>query len=319
MLKYILKRTVRSFITLFFIVTIVFSLLRLMPVEGYFSNFEKLTETQIKIGLARQNLDKPLPVQLASFYRSILKGDFGASNKYRANYPVVKIIADKAPLSIKMGLLAIVLSLAAGLPLGILMAHSSSGRLKLWDKVGTVFVVLVEAIPAAIYHLFILIYGTERLGPILGIPTLFRESNWLTWLLPVFSLSLGNTAYYALWLRRYMIDERTKDYITLARAKGLPSGKIFSRHIFRNAFVPLVQYIPTSILLTLVGSLYVETLYSIPGMGGLLVSVIKQQDNTMVQALVLLYSAISILGLLVGDIVMAALDPRISFTAKERV
>jgi oligopeptide transport system permease protein len=318
MLKYVLKRIFRSGITLFFIITIVFSLLRLMPIEGYFTNFEKLTETQIKIGLAKQNLDKSLPVQLGFFYRSILRGDFGVSNKYRANYPVVRIIAEKASLSIKMGLLAIALAMAAGLPLGILMAHSSSSRLKLWDRAGTVFVVLVQAIPAAIYHLFILIYGTEWLGPILRIPTLFRENNWLTWLLPVFSLSLGNTAYFALWLRRYMIDESTKDYIILARAKGLPSRKIFSRHIFRNAFVPLVQYIPTSILLTLVGSLYVETLYSIPGMGGLLVSVIKLQDNTMVQALVLLYSGISILGLLIGDIVMASMDPRISFNAKER-
>ncbi|MDR2631386.1 MAG: ABC transporter permease [Spirochaetaceae bacterium] len=319
MLKYVLKRILRSGLTLFLIITIVFSLLRLMPVEGYFTNFEKLTETQIKIGLAKQYLDQSLPVQLGFFYRSILKGDFGLSNKYRTNYPVVKIIAEKAPLSLKMGLLAIALALLAGLPLGILMAHSSAGRLKVWDKIGTVFVVLIQAIPAAIYHLFVLIYGTEWLGPILRIPTLFREDNWLTWLLPVFSLSLGNTAYFALWLRRYMIDESTKDYITLARAKGLPSRKIFSRHIFRNAFVPLVQYIPTSILLTLVGSLYVETLYSIPGMGGLLVSVIKLQDNTMVQALVLLYSGISILGLLIGDIIMAALDPRISFTAKERV
>jgi ABC-type dipeptide/oligopeptide/nickel transport system permease component len=196
------------------------------------------------------------------------------------------------------------------------MAHSTAGRLKLWDKAGTVFVVLVQAIPAAIYHLFVLIYGTELLGPALHIPTLFRESNWLTWILPVFSLSLGNTAYFALWLRRYMMDESTKDYILLARAKGLPSGKIFSRHIFRNAMVPLVQYIPTSILLTLVGSLYVESLYSIPGMGGLLVSVVKQQDNTLVQTLVLLFSAISILGLLLGDIIMAALDPRISLGGK---
>jgi oligopeptide transport system permease protein len=316
MLKYVLKRILRSFITLFFIATIVFSLLRLMPVEGYFSNFEKLTETQIKVGLAKQNLDKPLPVQLGIFYRNILKGDFGLSNKYRSNYPVTKIIAEKAPLSVKMGLLAIALSLAVGLPLGILMAHSAAGRLKLWDKAGTVFVVLVQAIPAAIYHLFILIYGTELLGPVLHIPTLFRESNGFTWILPVVSLSLGNTAYFALWLRRYMMDESTKDYITLARAKGLPSAKIFSRHIFRNAMVPLVQYIPTSILLTLVGSLYVESLYSIPGMGGLLVSVVKLQDNTMVQTLVLLFSAISIFGLLLGDIIMAVLDPRISLAGR---
>jgi ABC-type dipeptide/oligopeptide/nickel transport system permease component len=317
MLNYILKRVFRSFITLLFIIVIVFSLLRLMPVEGYFSSFDKLTETQIKVGLARQNLDKPLPTQLLIFFRNILKGDFGVSNKYRLNYPAANIIAEKAPLSIRMGLMAIALSLLAGLPLGILMARSAGSRLKVWDKAGTVFVVLVQAIPASIYHLFILIYGTEWLGPLLRIPTLFRESNWLTWILPVFSLSLGTTAYYALWLRRYMMDERTKDYITLARAKGLPSKKIFSRHIFRNAIIPLVQYLPTSVLLTLVGSLYVESLYSIPGMGGLLVQVVKLQDNTLVQALVLLFSVISIAGLLIGDIVMAALDPRISLGGKE--
>lgn len=319
MFLYILKRAFRSFLTLFFIITIVFSLLRLMPIEGYFSNYEKMSETQIKVELSRQNLDKPLPIQLWMFYKNIIKGDFGLSMKYRVNYPVTKIIAEKAPLSIRMGLLAMLVSLLVGIPLGILMAHSAKSRIGVWDKLGTVFVVLVQAIPAAIYHLFVMIYGTEWLGPLLHIPTLFRETNWLTWILPVFSLSLGGTAYYALWLRRYMVDESTKDYITLARAKGLPSASIFSRHIFRNAIVPIVQYIPTSILLTLVGSLYVESLYSIPGMGGLLVQVIKLQDNTLVQALVLLYSAISIAGLLVGDTLMAALDPRISLAKKDTV
>ena len=87
--------------------------------------------------------------------------------------------------------------------------------------------------------------------------------------------------------------------------------------MFRNVIVLLVQYIPNSILFTLMGSLYVESLYSIPGMGGLLVQVIKLQDNTMVQALVLIYASVSVLGLLFGDLLMALVDPRISFTAKE--
>ena len=131
------------------------------------------------------------------------------------------------------------------------------------------------------------------------------------------SLSIGNIAYYAMWLRRYMVDESNKDYIRLARAKGVPNGKISFRHVFRNAFVPLVQYIPNSILFTLMGSLYVESLYSVPGMGGLLVTAIKRQDNTLVQALVLIYAVISILGLLFGDILMGIVDPRISFAKKE--
>lgn len=97
----------------------------------------------------------------------------------------------------------------------------------------------------------------------------------------------------------------------------MPAARISRNHVFRNAVVPLVQYIPNSILFTLMGSLYVESLYSIPGMGGLLVQVIKLQDNTMVQALVLIYAAVSVLGLLFGDILMALVDPRISFTGKE--
>ena len=88
-------------------------------------------------------------------------------------------------------------------------------------------------------------------------------------------------------------------------------------HILRNAIVPMVQYLPGSLLFTMCGSIYVESLYSIPGMGGLLVDVIKRQDNTMVQALVLIFAVIGILGLLLGDILMAIVDPRISFTKKE--
>ena len=212
-----------------------------------------------------------------------------------------------------MGLLSEAIALAVGLPLGIAMAKSTRSRWKLWDKFGTVLIVIVQAVPSAVYHLLIQLYGSE----LFGVSMLFDTDNWVTWILPVFSLSLGNIVYYAMWLRRYMVDEANKDYIRLARAKGVPEGKISRVHIFRNAFVPLVQYIPNSILFTLMGSLYVESLYSIPGMGGLLVQVIKIQDNTMVQALVVIYAAISVVGLLLGDVLMALVDPRISFTKKE--
>ena len=206
------------------------------------------------------------------------------------------------------------IALALGLPLGILMARSTRTRWKLWDKFGTVFIVIIQAVPAAAYYILIQFAGSQ--GP-LHLPMLFSTGNPTSYILPIFSLSLGNIAYYAMWLRRYMVDESNKDYIRLARAKGLPSGQISRRHTFRNAMVPLIQYIPNSILFTLMGSLYVESLYSVPGMGGLLVTAIKGQDNNLVQALVIIYSAISILGLLFGDILMAVLDPRISFSAKE--
>lgn len=313
MIKYILKRLARSAVTLFIIITIVFSLLRLMPTEGYFQNYEKLSETQIRVGLQQMGLTDPLPTQLLHFYQGALKGDFGVSHKYRMGAPVTEIIAKKIPVSLKMGLTSVAIALAVGLPLGIWMARSTTTKRKIGDKVGTVFIVLIQAIPAAVYYLFIQFYGTD----LFGLPMRFSASKPESWILPVLSLALGNIAYYAMWLRRYMVDEANKDYVKLARAKGVPSGQISAKHVFRNAFVPLVQFIPNSILFTLMGSLYVESLYSVPGMGGLLVSVIQTQDNTMVQALVLLYAGISILGLLFGDILMALVDPRISLNRKE--
>ena len=314
MAKYIGKRLLRSLLTLFIIITIVFSLLRLMPIEGYFENFEKLSSAQINVGLRQLGLKDPVPVQMMNFWKGVMKGDWGVSHKYRVGTPVLDIIAEKIPVSLKMGLAALGIALLLGLPLGILMAHSTRTRFKIGDKLGTVFVVIIEGIPAAIYHLLIQFYGSKLPG---GFDMFFRAERPVTWILPIFSLALGNIAYYAMWLRRYMVDEANKDYVKLARAKGVPTSEISRRHVFRNAFVPLVQFIPTSVILTLMGSLYVESLYSIPGMGGLLVQAIQRQDNTLVQALVLIYAAISILGLLVGDLFMALLDPRIALGKKE--
>ena len=129
-------------------------------------------------------------------------------------------------------------------------------------------------------------------------------------------MSLGGIANYAMWIRRYMVDELNKDYIKLARAKGLKNSLVMSRHVIRNAFVPMAQQLPTNILMTISGSIYVESLFSIPGMGGLLVSAIQRQDNTLVQALVLIYSCIGILGLFLGDLLMALCDPRIKLGKK---
>jgi len=318
MAKYILKRSIRSIITLTLIITAVFILLRQMPIEGYFNNYEKMSPTQVRVGLINLGLDRPVHIQLFDYIKRVLGGDLGISNRYRVKYPISRLIASKMPLSVQIGLMAVGLALAAGIPLGILMARSarSHSRFKIWDRFGTAVVVLVEGIPPAVYYLFIQIYGTELLNKFVPLPTLFEMSKAITWVLPIFSLSLGNMALSAMWVRRFMVDESTKDYVILARAKGVPASVISRSHIFRNAIVPVVQGIPSMLLITLMGSLYVESRYSIPGMGGLLVDVIKRQDNTVVQALVLVYSAVSILGLLLGDIAMALLDPRIRLAGK---
>lgn len=307
--SYIVKRVLRSFVTLFLVCTIVFCLLRLMPVEGYFSNFDKMTPEQVQHQLEIKGLTDPLPTQLGRFYNNLLHGDLGNSSRYRPGIAITEILADKVPISMLLGTISLVISLVLGLPLGRLMTRYK-GRIP--DHIGTAFIVVIQAVPAVVYYLFIQMYGTS----LMGLPLLFSRDNLATYILPVFSLSLGNIAYYAMWLRRYMVDESNKDYVKLAVAKGVNSKELMRKQIFRNAVVPLVQYIPTSFVLTVVGSIYVESLYSIPGMGGLLVKCIQSQDNTIVQALVLIYSALSIIGLILGDILMTFVDPRITFGKK---
>ena len=310
MLKYSLRRLSSSLITLVIIITVVFVLLRQMPIEGYFDNFEKTDPATINAKLEKLGLNDPIPVQLLHFFEDLLHGDLGTSARYSVGAPITEIIAKKAPISIKLGLLSMALSLVVGIPLGAAMAR---GKGRFWDKLGTVYIVFINAVPAAVYYIFIQMYGTS----FLGISMLFDEKNPVTWVLPVVSMALGNIAYYAMWLRRYMVDEMNKDYVRLARAKGVSGQRIMMRHVLRNAFVPMIQYILTSLLYTVCGSIYIESLYSIPGMGGLLVDVIGRQDNPMVQAIVMIYSCIGIVGLLLGDLLMGLIDPRISFVKKE--
>lgn len=310
MVNYLAKRIARSFLTLAVILTVVFCLLRFMPIEGYFQNFDKMTPQQIQVGLKEMGLTDPLPAQIFRFFNDLFHGDLGVSRIYRANVSVTEILADKVPVSIKLGLWSMVISLVIGLPLGAVMARY---QYRLPDRLGTLFIVCIQAVPAAVYYLYLQLYGTS----LLDVGLLFKMEDPKYWLLPVFSMSLGNIAFYGMWLRRYMVDESNRDYVKLAKAKGLSEGEIMFKHIFRNAFVPLVQYIPTAFLNTVIGSIYIESLYSIPGMGGLLVMVIKKHDNAMVQGIVLLYACVGVLGLLLGDILMVMLDPRISLGRKE--
>ena len=297
-------------ITLVIVLSIVFVLLRQMPIEGYFENFDKLSEAVIHARLDQLGLNDPIPTQLLNFFGDLLHGDLGESARYRVGAQITSIIAEKAPISFAIGAMSMALAMLLGIPLGAAMARSKG---RFWDKFGTLFIVIINAVPSAVYHILIQMYATD----LLDIPMLFERNDPVTWILPVFSMSLGNIAYYAMWLRRYMLDEMNKDYVKLARAKGVSTKKLTMKHVFRNAFVPMVQYIPTSLLYTIGGSIYIESLYSVPGMGGLLVDVIGRQDNPMVQAIVMIYCIIGVVGLLLGDLLMGVVDPRIKFAKKE--
>ncbi|TVQ23419.1 MAG: ABC transporter permease [Spirochaetaceae bacterium] len=310
MLAYTIRRAWQSVVTVFIVITVVFLLMRLLPMEGYFGDdFDRLDQVQRDLILDRLGLLDPWYVQLGNFYAGLLRGDLGESIKYRQRIPVIEIVIPKVPVSMRFGLTAVFLSLTLGLTMGVLAARDKN---RLIDKSVTGFIVFVSAVPAVVYLLFIQLYATQWFN----LPILYNPRNPMSWILPALSMSLSGTAGYAMWIRRFMVDELNKDYIKLARAKGLPNTRIMFHHVLRNAFVPMAQYLPTTLLFTIAGSLFIESLYSIPGMGGLLIDAISLQDNPLVQLLVLIYSSIGVFGLFAGDILMAAIDPRIKLIGK---
>ena len=312
MLKYTIKRLVESLITVLIIVTIVFLLLRMLPTDYYFTEEQlmKFTEEQKQEQLLAAGLLDPIPEQLMNFYNDVIHLDFGESRRIQNGVPVVKVIGDKFAISMQLGLIAIGISVVIGVPLGILQ---TSFKDRLPDHVVTVYTIFVNAVPSLVTYSLILIFGSR----VLGLPSMYSTRNpGPSSILPIVCLSLGSIAWYALWVRRYMIDELNKDYIKLARVKGLSSRSIMVKHVLRNAFVPIAQYLPQSMLLTIGGSLLVERFFSVPGMGPLLTDSIQRYDTSVVQTLVMLYATLSILGVFLGDVLMMIIDPRITLANK---
>lgn len=311
LLAYTLKRAGQSIITVLIIITAVFLLMRLLPVEGYFGDggYDRLDPAQREAILKSMGVLDPWYIQLKNFYSDLSRGHLGTSISYRPKIPVAEIIGPKIPYSFYFGMASLVISLTVGLCLGIFQAREKD---RWFDRLGTGYVVFINAVPAAVYFLFIQLYVTN----LTNLPMLFKPDQPKSWILPAICMSLGGIAGYAMWIRRYMVDELNRDYIKLARAKGLSNTDVMFKHVLRNAFVPMAQYLPTSFLMTIAGSLFIESLYSIPGMGGLLIDAISRQDNPLVQALVLIYSVIGIFGLFMGDVLMAVVDPRIKLDKK---
>ena len=311
MLRYTLGRLGRAAITLFLVLSIVFLLMRLMPVDTYFEGRSDTMNEAIKENILRQlGLLDPWYVQLKNFWvKLLLHGDLGESIVIQKGVKCVDLMVPKAINSFRFGAVAMVFQLVLGYSMGVLMARWKG---KFFDRLGNAYVLLINALPAAVYYLFIQLY----LSTLLSLPMFYDKFDKSSMILPIVYLALPGIASNAMWMRRYMVDQMNLDYIRLARAKGMTSSQVAFRHVMRNAFIPMAQSLPTTLLFTISGSLYVESLFSIPGMGGLLIISIQRQDNTMVQAMVLLYSIISVTGLLLGDLTMMLCDPRISLTKK---
>ena len=312
MLKYTIKRLLESLVTVLIIVTIVFLLLRLLPTDYYFTEEQlmKFTEEQKQEQLLAAGLLDPIPEQLMDFYGDVIRLDFGESRRIQNGVPVVKVIGDKFQISMRLGIISIGISMVVGVLIGIIQTRYKD---KVPDHIGTVYTIFVNSVPSLVSYSLVLIFGSR----VLGLPSMYSTRNpGPSSILPIVCLSMGSIAWYALWTRRYMIDELNKDYIKLARVKGMETKKIMVSHVLRNAFVPIAQYLPQSLLLTIGGSLLVERFFSVPGMGPLLTDSIQRYDTSVVQTLVMLYAALSILGVFLGDVLMMIIDPRITLTNK---
>ena len=196
--------------------------------------------------------------------------------------------------------------------MGLLMARKKD---KWIDKLGTIYIVFIIAVPSLAY-----IFLFKAIGGNLGLPTTFdmESKSKLMFILPIISLALPSIANLMKWGRRYMIDQMNSDYVKFARSGGLTETEIFSKHILKNAAIPIVHGIPAQVLWALTGAIITERVYVVPGAGNLLTTAINQYDNGVIVGVTLFYAVLSVISLIAGDLLMAAVDPRISFTTKDR-
>ena len=234
---------------------------------------------------------------------------------YVDDYTMVTTAKDglsKMGYSFVIGIISVILAYMVALPLGVLMALKKD---KFIDKLGTFYIVFIMAVPSLGY-----IFIFRAIGNKLGLPTTFNMENptTLMYVLPIISLALPSIANQMKWLRRYMIDQMNSDYVKFARSGGLSEGEIFSKHILKNAIIPVVHGIPAAVLFSMTGAIITERVYLVPGIGNVLTTAINAYDNGVIVGVTLFYAVISVTAVILGDVLMSMMDPRISFTTKAR-
>jgi len=214
-------------------------------------------------------------------------------------------------ISYMFGILGLLIAYLIALPAGINMAQNKG---KWQDKLGMVYINFMISVPSLAFIYLVKLFGTG-----FGLPDKFPQfgfSDIRSYILPVIILGLLNTSSLMIWMRRYMVDQSNSDYVKFARAKGLTQTEIFNRHILKNAVIPIVNGIPTSIILAIGGAVITETVFAIPGMGKMLPDSIKVFNNSMVICLAFIFTALSVFALLIGDLLITVVDPRISLSTK---
>ena len=313
MARYVIRRLVQMLITLWVIVSLTFVLMHALPGDPFTS--PKLPE-QIRQNMRiKYGLDKPLYVQYGIYLSNLAHGNLGYSLKYQQR-TVNDMIRDGFPYSADLGLRAIAFGVIAGLTLGTLAAF---GHDKAIDRSAMVIAVFGISVPGFIVATLLDYFLSARLSLATGAWSFLNAfalpaAGWGSFkqsLMPSFSLGLGVLATMARMMRASVLDVVGQDYIRTARAKGLNSREIIWRHTMRNAILPIVTILGPMIINIITGSVVIETIFSIPGLGRYFVQSIYNNDYTLIMGTTIFYAALLLAALFVVDMLYGVVDPRI--------
>lgn len=304
MWKYILKRLGMAAATLFVILFILYCLLEFMPGSPF--NELELTEAQMARLYEKYGLDKPFLQRFFIYVGNMLRGDFGVSYNIQQDYPVVKLISSKFLVSARIGLIAV----AIGTVIGILFGMIAAVKKNTWLDSGTTFIsVIGVSLPGYVFALGLSYFIGYKLKLL---PLVYSNKHvFLSSIMPVMSLAMSPIASIARYTRTEMLDVLDSDYMLLAKTKGISTASIFIKHALKNGLTPIITVVGPMIVGMMSGSVVVEQIFSVPGMGSLMVTAIQSNDYNVVLALAFLYSAMFIVSMLVVDILYGIIDPRI--------
>lgn len=310
MLSYICKRIIYLIITLLIILTATFFLMKNLPGTPFDSErFALLPKAQQTQFLEKYGLKDPLLVQYGKYIINVFKGDLGTSFFYSGK-PVTDVVFGRIGPSALIGIQAVLIGLSIGLVLGIIAAWRHNSAI---DYFTMIMAVLGVSVPNFVVAALLQYYVGLKWGIF---PVAFWES-WRSSVLPSIALSFSVTAMIARFMRTEMLDVLAQDYIITARAKGLSQFKVIMRHAVRNSIIPVVTILGPIIVNLLTGSLVVENIYSIPGIGSLFVDSIKTNDYSTIMGITIFYSTFYIFIIMIVDILYSVIDPRIRLAAGE--
>ena len=269
-------------------------------------NDEKLSEEQIKLINEKYGLNDPIPVRFANYVKLMLSGDFGRSYNIQKDAKITDMLSARIPVSFQLGMGAIILGTLVGAVLGILAALKHNTWI---DTFTSVISVAGVSIPSYVFSLFLVIIFAVQMRVV---PVLYDvNQKFLSSILPVISLSMFTTATVSRFLRSEMLEILNSDYIELARSKGMNEKKVILKHGIRNALIPVITVLGPLLVNLITGSLVVEKIFAVPGIGELFVNAILSNDYNVVIAIAFLYSVLFITSVLIIDILYGLIDPRI--------